>query len=325
MRMLSIAVVIVILVTGAGAAYTSWRAGQISEDFPASGDFVTVDGVRLHYRDLGAGDGDRPTVVAVHGASSNLRDLEQSLGVSLADGYRVVLFDRPGYGWSSRPAGEMFPPDRQARLLAGAIRELGIGSHVLVGHSLSGALAMAYALDKPAGLEGVLALAPATHPWPGGIEWYYTVASQPLLGTAFVNTIMLPVAERVIENGAGSVFHPQEPPEDYVAKAGIPLIIRPDSFQANARDVAGLHRFVTAQSSRYREIDVPLTIVTGTADRIVSPVIHSRALAAAVKGARLIELDGVGHMPHYVRPDVIRREIDRLAGGSDAGDRHAGM
>ena len=54
-------------------------------------------------------------------------------------------------------------------------------------------------------------------------------------------------------------------------------------------------------------------IITGDVDKIVSPQIHSAALAREIPGAKLVVLPGVGHVPQWAAPDVVAREIDRLA------------
>jgi pimeloyl-ACP methyl ester carboxylesterase len=84
-------------------------------------------------------------------------------------------------------------------------------------------------------------------------------------------------------------------------------------FVANAKDVAQLLDSVTRQAPRYREIVAPTVIVTGDRDTIVSPEIHSRALAATLRHAKLIVLPGVGHAVQHVAAELIASEIDRLA------------
>ena len=57
----------------------------------------------------------------------------------------------------------------------------------------------------------------------------------------------------------------------------------------------------------------PLEILHGEADRIVSPQIHSAALAQVVPHARLELLPGVGHMLHHVDPGRVTAAVERLA------------
>lgn len=298
----------------ASAVYTSYRSSEIAGRFPPVGSFVETGGTRLHYQELGR-DNAGPVLVLIHGASSNLLDMRLALGERLAQRYRVILFDRPGFGWSDQSVQpDASSPRLQADLVHEALATLGVGRRIVIGHSWAGALVLAYALAYPQELDGVVALAPASHPWPGGISWYYSLSAIPVLGTLFTDTVMMPVAERLVSAGAESVFGPQEPPAGYVEKAGIPLVLRPGSFRRNARDVASLRNFVVEQSKHYGKIAVPVAVVTGSLDRTVYPSIHSAALNREIPDVRLVMLDGVGHMPHYARPDVVIAEIDRLAG-----------
>ncbi|MGO8126822.1 alpha/beta fold hydrolase, partial [Rhizobium ruizarguesonis] len=61
--------------------------------------------------------------------------------------------------------------------MTGAIARLmekrGIEKEIIVGHSFGGAITAAFGLRHPDKTAGLLFLAPATHPWPGGIDWYY--------------------------------------------------------------------------------------------------------------------------------------------------------
>jgi pimeloyl-ACP methyl ester carboxylesterase len=300
---------------GAGAAITAVEAVRIEADNRASGRFVEVEGGRLHVLELGAKAGEEQLpIVLVHGASGNLEDLRLPLGDRLAVNRRVILIDRPGHGWSDRPGGAAdASPARQAGLIAKALDRIGVERFVLLGHSLGGAVATALALAYPARIAGLVLLAPVTHPWQGGLAWYNAILSTPVIGPLFAHTAALPLGVLLLDGGVASVFAPQPAPADYVRRAAIRLLFRPSAFVANAQDIAVLKEFVTAHAPRYREIGVPTVILTGSADRTVSPSIHARAIAAAVPDARLIVLAGVGHMPHHVDADAVVAAVAQLS------------
>src|SRR6266481_3294033 len=85
--------------------------------FPPIGQFVEVEGIRLHYLEAGQG----PPVVLIHGASGNLLDFKLSIFDALAEKHRVIAIDRPGLGYSERPDGPWCGPDCQARLIHDAV------------------------------------------------------------------------------------------------------------------------------------------------------------------------------------------------------------
>ena len=296
-------------------AATSIGTAVIERRHPPRGRFVDVTGGRMHVVDIGPPDRrDGLPVVLLHGASANLEDMRVALGEGLARERRVIMIDRPGHGWSDRPGGEADAcPGRQAALILETLDGLGVRRALVLGFSWSGALATALALTAPARVAGLILLAPVTHPWRGGVSWYYRLAATPILGPLFGHTLALPVGAMMLASSARKAFVPQPQPDDYVTRAAIALVLRPTQFLANARDVAALKAGVAAQAPRYPGIDAPTVIVTGDKDRRVSPRIHSRALAAVLPRARLVVLPGVGHMLHHAAKDRIIREIERLA------------
>jgi hypothetical protein len=79
-------------------------------------------------------------------------------------------------------------------------------------------------------------LAPVTHPWPGGITWYYRPAAAPVLGIVFAWLIAMPAGLAGFATALKNVFAPMVPPHDYVQATGALLILRPKEFTANAQD-----------------------------------------------------------------------------------------
>jgi hypothetical protein len=82
------------------AAFALWvrhRARRAERDHPPIGRFVEVDGVRLHHVERGEGS----PVVLLHGNAVLLQDfIASGLVRRLAERHRVIVFDRPGYGFS---------------------------------------------------------------------------------------------------------------------------------------------------------------------------------------------------------------------------------
>jgi pimeloyl-ACP methyl ester carboxylesterase len=304
----------VALLAGAGWTATSLLASAATARHAPAGRFVEVPGGRLHYAESGIDVAGQPAVVLLHGASSTHSDLFATLGPRLG-GAHVLAFDRPGHGWSDRLGGrEMADPARQAAAIRAALERLGIRRAVVVAHSLAGALATRLALDAPDLVSGLVLLGAVTHPWPGGITWYYHPASTPVLGPLFARLVAAPVGHLVLEASIAGVFTPQMPPPGYADLAQTRLVLRPDSFVANAEDVAVMKAFVTEQAPRYGELAMPVVAIAGEADDVVWTKIHSVGITRQARDARLITLPGVGHMPHHVVPGLIADEILRLVG-----------
>ncbi len=169
----------VVAVVAALAAVSVVGAAHIDRRHPPHGSFREIAGQTVHYVDTRPDPGgDRLPVFLIHGASANLDELRAALGAKLAD-RRVVAFDRPGHGHSERGRRAMASPVEQARIAAGLLDALGIERAVVVGHSWGASVAAALAVHHPDKVAGLVFVAPATHPWPGGVTWYYAASMLP--------------------------------------------------------------------------------------------------------------------------------------------------
>jgi pimeloyl-ACP methyl ester carboxylesterase len=307
---------LVALVLGILAATTSLGIARLESTHPPTGQFVEVQGVRLHVAAIGlprGAPGAEPAIVLIHGASGNLEDMRLALGEKLASSHRVILIDRPGHGWSSRPESDHYAsPARQAELVAGALEHLGVRRAILIGHSWGGAFATAYALEFPKRTAGLVLLAAVTHPWPANPGWYNKIAGLPCVGPLFLRTCVYPLGLLLMKEATRSAFEPQSVPDDYVRRAAIRLVLRPKTFYSNARDLALLKDFITAQVPRYPNLRTPTIIISGDHDTMVSPNINAYALAATLPCAKLVLLKDIGHMPHHAAPEVVATAIDEL-------------
>jgi pimeloyl-ACP methyl ester carboxylesterase len=191
----------------------------------------------------------------------------------------------------------------------------GIDSAIVVGHSFGGALAATFALDHPRRVEGLVFLAAATHPWPGGAtSWYYQLTARPVVGRIFANALAYPGGILRMRQASICVFSPNPAPEAYLDDAGIALVLRPGAFRANAVDVNGLFEHVRRIAPRYREISVPTVVVSGNRDTVVYEEIHSTGLARDIPDAELVWVDNLGHKPDWIASDLVVAAIEKVAG-----------
>jgi pimeloyl-ACP methyl ester carboxylesterase len=291
--------------------------------YPQQGRTIDVAGARLNVVDLGPRDAAGPPIVMTHGASANLESVRQPVGDLLAKNHRVILIDRPGHGWSSRDNLENSLPATQAKMIDEALEKLGVSGAILVVHSFAGALGALMALDYPRRVAGLVMLAPATHPWPGKDGWLNTIATAPVIGPLLANTVTLPLGLMVAESAARKVFLPQTMPSGFVGKTATLLLVRPREFLANAWDMVTLKAALAEQAPRYGNINMPVTVITGDTDGVASPKIHSFPFAAAVPGARLIVLPGVGHVVQDAAPELVIREIEAMIASLSAAPKAA--
>ncbi|SMC42157.1 alpha/beta hydrolase [Rhizobium sp. RU36D] len=306
----------VVLVLGTGLAlFSAWKSREIEATYPNLGKRYDIGGIQMNALHLPAGpQADLPPVVFIHGASGNLRDQVFAFRQALEGRGELLFVDRPGHGYSDRGGPENDRPDGQAHAIARLMDKLGIKSAIIVGHSFGGAIASSFAVLHPEKTAGLVLLAAATHPWPGGVDWYYHVAKLPVVGPLFCRIVVMPVGLGAIPVATKKVFSPNSPPLTYVRDTGPELVLRPAAFRANATDVAGLNDYVATMSARYREITTPTVIVSGDTDAIVAEEIHSKGLARDIPGSELLWVHGLGHKPDYIANDLVVAALEKISG-----------
>lgn len=146
---------------------------ESSARIPPFGRAVTVpSGYEMHFRELGAG----PPVVFVHGSgpgASGTSNFKQNAPAIAAAGYRCILPDMVGFGWSSKPTGIDYTLDLFARTLIELLEAIEIKSCAMVGNSLGGAIAMRVAILEPERASRLVLMGP------GGIESRETYFQMP--------------------------------------------------------------------------------------------------------------------------------------------------
>lgn len=299
-----------IVVAGSAAALLiDRRVRRAKASSPVKGRHVTVDGVRLHYVERGGG----MPVVLLHGSGAQIRDFEASgLVDRLARRYRVIVFDRPGYGDSSRPRGRHFTPTAQAALFARAFEELNLHRPVVLGHSWGALVALALGLDHPDATRGLVLLSGYFYPVVQADGVLVSLTALPLAGAVVHHALTPLVVELGFERLIARLFAPRPVPARF---REIPLwtILTPAQLSAAAAEVALTYAAARALSRRYGEVRLPVAILAGDGDREVDSARHSLRLAAAVPGSRLTILPGVGHMIHYAAGAEIEAAIAGIA------------
>lgn len=311
--MIKTAFVILLGVLVLAIASTLWRVGQnakrAASQFPPQGAFVEVDGHPVHYVEMGLG----PALVLIHGASGNTRDFTFGLAEKLAKSYRVIIFDRPGLGYTPQLAAFGVSITDQANLLASAAVQLGAEKPIVAGQSFGGAITLAWAVARPDNIAAAVSIAGASHPWEGALDTLTENLAHPIVGPVLSRLASAWVSRDYVADSMRGTFTPQVPVDGYAEHIGIPLILRPSSLMANARQRDALKEDLRAISPQYAALKLPLEIVHGDADPIVPLHVHSARLVQEVKGANLVTLAGIGHMPQHLNHSDVIAAIDRAA------------
>ncbi|BAV48455.1 esterase [Mesorhizobium loti] len=294
------------------------RAGSwlIERRYQPIGEFADINGARIHYIHIPAPpNADLPPIVFIHGASANLRDQMLPLRPLLEGRAEMLFFDRPGHGWSGRGPGNNEDPSAQAATIAALMDRLGIKKAIIVGHSFGGVVTAAFGREHADKTLGLVFLAPATHPWPGGAtSWYYDLTTVPVIGRLFSEALTYPAGTLQMADATTCVFSPNKVPDNYLNTAAIPLVLRPPAFRANATDVAGLYAYALGAAPHYNQITAPTVVISGDRDKVVYAHIHSAGLVRDIAGAELVWVHNLGHKPDWIAPDLAVGAIEKIAG-----------
>ncbi|PTX55788.1 pimeloyl-ACP methyl ester carboxylesterase [Litoreibacter ponti] len=290
---------LVAILAGCGVVLKSsidQRRANALRDTPPTGEMLTINGAKVHVHVEGTG----PDVILIHGAGGNWREWTYSLIPKLKGEFRFFAVDRPGHGYSSRiptRANEFETIDEQSALIAAAVNQLGAKDPIVLGQSYGGAVALSYALNHDA--KAAVIVAGVSNPWPGDIDaFYYRMSGW--LG----RNILAPLAATFATEERGqdtveNIFAPDPVPPGYLDHMGLDLAVRPIQLVTNAGMVKTLRPQIVAQSERYKDLEIPVEIVHGTADTTVPFDVHAEPLHEELPNSRLIPLEGIGHMPQH--------------------------
>jgi len=269
---------------------------------------VTVENHRVTYVESGAG---RP-IILLHGNAGGVEDFEFGAVEDLAHEYRVIAIDRPGHGDSDRPdnAGSV---EYQAEFLHQTLAEMGIYRPILVGHSWGGSLALAYALKYPDDVAGMVLLAPAAYPDGGANFFNRLVAKVPVIGDIGVLMGQSVMGERMLRREIRRAFYPQAVPDSYSKLISASWLGR-KQLKAYFEDEVDLNGSLETMGPQYPQIKIPVAIVTGDQDKMVSPKDNAYRLRKAIPGSHLIELKNTGHEIPQTEPKSIASAL-RLING----------
>ena len=330
----------VLLVGAAGlAAASAWRrtaradAAALAADPKATallGPDTGALGIEIEVRTVESADGtpiavritgpsDAPTVVLAHGWTCT-QEFWRLQVWALRDRFRVVTYDQRGHGASGTPQLEGLSADALADDLEAVLADtVPAGERaVLVGHSMGAMSIVAWAGRYPESVRrragatllastGVNDLVPDSGlvPRPARLPWLRAALVRQMLGSPAPYGPPSPLTSRLIRYI--SLSDNASPAEvafcERIALTGT----RP---RVRAAWSAAMGTFDLRDGLVH--LDVPTTVLVGTADRLTPPVHARRMVAGLPQVAPLVELPGVGHMSPVEAPDVINNLIADL-------------
>ena len=259
-----------------------------------------------------AGPEDGPPVVMVHGIGAGAsRDWHPLIG-ALGDRYRVTTFDLPGFGHSAK-GNEAYTPADYTRFVEDVVSSYVQPPFILIGHSMGGAISLAYAAKHPADVAQLILIDVA------GV----------LHRKAFIRALVDHSVDEMIEDSDDSEARWQRLGRRVLAPIS-PTSVDPSvlvsskskrriALGGDPMKIAGFALLLEDFGPALDRIRVPPLLIWGTDDTI-APLRTGHVLASRIRGAHLELIEGAGHNPMRDAPVQIAALVDSWLSGTLAPD-----
>lgn len=294
------------------------RTQPVTYPYPVSFISLTIEQkpVKMAYMDVAASKPNGKTVVLLHGKNFNGYYWKDVIGFLTQAGFRVIVPDQVGWGQSDKPNIHY-----SFHLLASNTKRLldtlGIKKIYLLGHSMGGMLATRFALMFPQTVEKLI------YENPIGLEDYKTFVPYRSVDEQF--SAEMKATYESLKKYQESYYPLWKPDYEPYVKAQYAALQQPGFKQATwASALTYLMIYEQPVVYEFKNITQPTLMIIGQADRtIVGKNLLSKEMVARhgnypqlgkwfssqIKNSKLVELEGVGHIPHIQVPGVFKEKL----------------
>jgi len=252
--------------------------------------YIQVDGGKIFYEAAGQG----PVIIMIHDGLLHRETWNAQFAV-FAKHYRVIRWDRRGYGRSSTPTSAFSQLDDLFAVLKG----LKVERATLLGCSAGGLLAIHFALDHPQMVTALVLVGPIV----SGLEFSDHFTTR---GNRGIPAPDVPVAQKI------DYWSSKDPwimaPENTSARQKFKTLLtaNPQNLQGTGQQFA---RWPDQPAlDRLSQIKVPTLLVVGESD-IPDVHAHVGAIQAGIAGSKRVVLNRSGHLPQVEVPDAFNEVV----------------
>ena len=251
-----------------------------------------IDGLELYYTTAGRG----PATLLIHGLGAFAESWRHTIA-ALAPHGTVIALDLPGFGQSAkprRPYGMPFFAEAVSRLLDA----LGHDRVHVVGHSMGGGVAVAFATANPARVDRLALLSPAVPGFPLRPSVIYRLMTLRGLGEVMARFVTPTLCAAALRR---CIVDPDPEEIAFLVAHEFGVRATPDGRAAYLATLRGMREEFTGGGAAYRaalsEWDRPTLVIHGRQDPVI-PLAHAAAAVDGIRGAEGRWLDRCGHFPH---------------------------
>lgn len=254
---------------------------------------ISIDGREVHYRDEGRNN--RETLVLLHGFLQNL-DVWTPYTLHFMRELRVITIDLPGHGYTEC-FSDVHSMDFMARVVKSVLEEVGVQKCVMVGHSMGGYVALAFADQFPYSLCGL------------GLLHSHALADTPEKKEERNR-----ICEEVKHNRPGYIVGFLPTLFDDSRRMGMAQEIKDlqdECLETSENGIVAAQRGMAMRPSRLdllARIDIPVLSVFGKNDTRL-PVELAVSQAMEPKRSEILLLDKVAHMAHMEESEYVRQRL----------------
>ncbi len=247
------------------------------------GKYADVDGdITMHYHDVGTGD--RRVVLFIHGSGPGAcgwSNFKGNYPFLVEHGYRVIVPDTMGYGYSTKPAEGTFTLDDVAGQYKGLLDVLGVDRVALVGNSQGGAIAITMALRYPNTIEKLVLMAP------GALETRETYMEMEGIKTMIRVLYKEGISKETMRRVFSLQLHDESKITDQVIEERYQV-----ALTQHKDNIARIQ--VVNQEDQLSEIQCPVLCFWGANDKFCPPTGASKIASKCAK-ARTVLISSCGH------------------------------
>ncbi|MDX6443744.1 MAG: hypothetical protein QOH71_818 [Blastocatellia bacterium] len=264
--------------------------------------FVEIEGMRIHYRDEGAGQ----PLVMLHGFGSSLYTWDGWVR-QLAGKRRLIRLDLPGFGLTGPALDGNYTADRYVRVVTELLDRLGVERADIAGNSMGGRTALMFALQHPERVRKLILVdAGGFAPWPEPM--LFKLANTPIVGRWLVVHVTPRFAVR---RNLETVYGDPSRLTDAVVNRYWDMTLRAGNRGAMVARITGPPDPVLAD--RLGELKLPVLIQWGELDGWI-PLSDAQGFQRGIAGAELRVYPGAGHVPMEELPEATARDADAFLG-----------
>ena len=268
--------------------------------------FVTIQDagrtLSIHYNDIGSGD---KVVAMLHGSgpgATGWANFNRNIDPLVDAGWRVLLINCPGWGKTDTIVCAESRSDLNGRVVKAVIDQLGINTLSILGNSMGGHSAVAFALANPDNVDKLVLMGGGT----GGVSAFVPMPTEgiKLIGALYRE----PTLENLKRMMNVFVYDTSDLTEDLMQARLSNLLARPDHLENFVKSLQAHPKQFPDQSARLDEIKAQTLIVWGRNDRFV-PVDTGYRLNAGILNSQLHVFNKCGHWAQWEHADTFNRLV----------------